>query len=240
AERVAPLADEPAHIPTTPPLKRSSFATGAWPQSLLRRLLGLRPKRSAARDTLAGKYRSPEADARLRRDGAVRRAGLLALTVAQTWIATDFMTTVLPYQGRQPLEIAILVLFALLFGWVSAGFWTALAGFFLLLTGRDRYAISSRTAKDGPIDPSARTAVIMPICNEDVPRVFAGLRATYESLQRTGQLQHFDFFVLSDSADADKRAAEQAAWLSLCQAVNGFGRVFYRWRRIRIKRKSGN
>ena len=39
------------------------------------------------------------------------------------------MIDVLPYHGTQPLEIAILVLFAILFGWVSAGFWTALAGF---------------------------------------------------------------------------------------------------------------
>jgi membrane glycosyltransferase len=28
----------------------------------------------------------------------------------------------------------------------------------------------------------ARTALVMPICNEDVPRVFAGLRATFESV----------------------------------------------------------
>jgi len=31
----------------------------------------------------------------------------------------------------------------------------------------------------------------MPICNEDVPRVFAGLRATYESLAATGALDRF-------------------------------------------------
>jgi membrane glycosyltransferase len=238
-ERVGPPAGEPAHIPTAPPLERTSIAPSAWPQSLLRGVLGLRSAqaRSGLRIEAAP---PPEAHPRLKRDGALRRAGLLALTIGQTWIATDFMTTVLPYQGRQPLEIAILVLFVLLFGWVSAGFWTALAGFFLLFTGKDRYAISSRAPGTGPIDPSARTAVVMPICNEDVPRVFAGLRATYESLARTGQLQHFDFFVLSDSADPDKRVAEQAAWLDLCRAVNGFGRVFYRWRRIRIKRKSGN
>ncbi len=40
----------------------------------------------------------------------------------------------------------------------------------------------------------------MPICNEDVQRVFAGLRATYESVARTDALDHFDFFVLSDTA----------------------------------------
>ena len=80
----------------------------------------------------------------------------------------------------------------------------------------------------------------MPICNEDVQRVFAGLRATYESLGRTGALDRFDFYVLSDTGNADTRVAELDAWLALCRGVDGFGRVFYRWRQHRIKRKSGN
>ena len=58
------------------------------------------------------------------------------------------MTRVLPYHGRQPLEIAVLALFAVLFGWISAGFWTAIAGFVLLVSGRDRFAISRRTCCD--------------------------------------------------------------------------------------------
>jgi membrane glycosyltransferase len=149
------------------------------------------------------------------------------------------MMRVLPYKGTQPLEIAILVLFAILFGWISAGFWTAMAGLMQLLIGGDRYGIS-RTADGTPIDDKARTAIIMPICNENVARVFAGLRATYDSLSRTGELQHFDFFVLSDSNEPDTRTAEIEAWLQMCRAVDGFGRVFYRLRQHRIKRKSGN
>ncbi|HJV53940.1 MAG TPA: glucans biosynthesis glucosyltransferase MdoH, partial [Noviherbaspirillum sp.] len=51
---------------------------------------------------------------------------------------------------------------------------------------------------------------------------------------------HFDFFVLSDSGSSDIRAAELAAWAELCRTVNGFGRIFYRHRKRRVKRKSGN
>ncbi|MGE5105047.1 MAG: glucans biosynthesis glucosyltransferase MdoH, partial [Betaproteobacteria bacterium] len=171
-----------------------------------------------------------------------RRLALVVLIVLQTMIATDYMALVLPYHGRQPLEIAVLVLFAVLFAWISAGFWTALAGFWLLARGRDRYAISQRMIGDGPasIPPDARTALVMPICNEDVPRVYAGLRATYESLAQTGALERFDFYVLSDTGNADTRVAELDGWLALCRAVDGFGRIFYRWRQHRIKRKSGN
>ena len=80
----------------------------------------------------------------------------------------------------------------------------------------------------------------MPICNEDVPRVFAGLRATFESVAASGNLDRFDFFVLSDTNDTDIAVAEQQAWLDVCRETNGFGRIFYRRRRRRVKRKSGN
>src|SRR5690606_26727994 len=139
-----------------------------------------------------------------------------------TVMATFFMAKVLPYHGADPLEAAILALFAILFAWVSAGFWTAMMGFLVLLKGGDRHLISRTAASDAPIAADARTAVIMPICNEDVTRVFAGLRATYESLERTGELQHFDFFVLSDSGNPDLRTAEHDAWMEICRAVGGF------------------
>jgi membrane glycosyltransferase len=150
------------------------------------------------------------------------------------------MSGVLPYDGSKPLEAALLAVFAILFAWVSAGFWTALAGFCVLLAGGERHAMSAKLAGNAPIDKAARTAIVMPICNESVQRVFAGLRATYRSLERCNALEHFDFFVLSDSTDADTRVAETQAWQDLCRALGAGGRVFYRWRRHRIKKKAGN
>lgn len=234
---------------TFPPLNRASMAPRSWLRDRIFRwfhpgrgsgmqhgnMLGSRePDADGAR---AG---SPDPRGHWHRVAILRRSVLLGLVLAQTVIATDFMTRVLPYQGRQPLEIVILILFAILFGWISAGFWTAVSGFFLRLAGGDCHAISGSAADDAPIDDAARTAIIMPICNENVSRVFAGLRATYESAARTGELRHFDFFVLSDSSEPDTRVAEIEAWLEMCRAVSGFGRVFYRWRQHRIKRKSGN
>jgi membrane glycosyltransferase len=80
----------------------------------------------------------------------------------------------------------------------------------------------------------------MPICNEDVRRVFAGLRATYESLVRTGEIGAFDFFVLSDSNDPDTCVAELDAWNALRDELDAGERLFYRRRTRRVKRKSGN
>ncbi len=194
--------------------------------------------------------------------GTLRRYILLTLTLFQTAIATWYMKTILPYQGWaliDPLDMihqdwlqsvlqllpyvlqsGILILFAILFCWVSAGFWTALMGFLQLLIGKDKYSISASTTGNEPIDPEHRTALIMPICNEDVERVFAGLRATFESVAATGQMEHFDVYILSDSYNADICIAEQKAWMELCEETGGYGRIFYRRRRRRVKRKSGN
>ena len=222
-------------LSTTPPLNRASMAPRSWPGSAPLR----RPFSKSSADTTPTE---PPANPRghWHRVANLRRLVLLTLMLAQTYIATGFMSQVLPYQGRQPLEIAILILFAVLFFWISAGFWTAMAGFALLCRDRDRHAISATADPAAPIDSRARTAIIMPVYNEDVARVFAGLRATYESLDRAKVLKHFDFYVLSDSNDPDIRVAETAAWMELCRSLKAFGRVFYRWRQHRIKRKSGN
>ncbi|HEX7054986.1 MAG TPA: glucans biosynthesis glucosyltransferase MdoH [Burkholderiales bacterium] len=212
-----------ARAPTLPPLDRSPMAPSA-PEFGARAPLG-RP---------AGPRAPWHGAARL------RRTLLVGLVLAQTTCAAYFMAGALPYQGRGPLEAALLAVFTLLFAWLSAGFWTALLGAWVLLRGRDRYAISASGMPAAPLDPAARTAIVMPICNESVARVFAGLRATYRSLERTGELARFDFFVLSDSGDPDARVAETRAWLDACRELGAFGRLFYRWRRVRLKKKAGN
>jgi membrane glycosyltransferase len=70
--------------------------------------------------------------------------------------------------------------------------------------------------------------------------VFAGVRATLESLRSTGNDQHFDIFILSDTFDADIAIQESYAWLVMCRDLEAFGQVFYRRRQRRVKRKSGN
>jgi len=226
-------------LPTAPPLARSSMVPRPWSVGFFARMRKSRERPAARDDALAAATASPDPQGHWHAVGTFRRVVLLGLVLAQTYIATNFMVAVLPYHGRQPLEIVMLALFCVLFAWVSGGFWTAVAGCVLLLLGGDRFAVSRTAPADAPLDRTVRTAIVMPIRNENVPRVFAGLRATYDSLARTGELAQFDFFVLSDSSDPDMRVAELAAWRSMCLAV-GFEHVFYRWRRHHIKRKSGN
>ena len=105
------------------------------------------------------------------------------------------------------------IAFGALFGWISVGFWTAVFGFCVLLRGGDRFAITKTEAEPrAPIDPAVRTAVVMPVKDESVERVFAGLRAVRASLERAGALDAFDLFILSDSADPDLWVDEEEAW----------------------------
>jgi membrane glycosyltransferase len=236
-----------AKVSVAPPLHKKSMVPGPWGNlNPLSRWIAEKTHRFENRRAptqLTSDYESvdgPDPKGHWQGTGSVRRLVLLTLMLLQTAMATKFMADVLPYHGSKPLEMVVLGLFALLFCWVSAGFWTAVAGFWVLITGKDKYLISRETAAEKVIAADARTAIVMPICNEDVERVFAGLRATYESLERTGNLDRFDFFILSDSNQADICVAEADAWSALCREIGGFGRIFYRHRRRRVKRKSGN
>jgi hypothetical protein len=151
---------------------------------------------------------------------------LVALVLLPAIIASGFMVNVLPYQGRTWLEVAIAVVFGALFGWISIGFWTAMLGFWVLLRGGDRFDITradpehidgAPTPADEPRRDGPDTAIIMPICAEPVERVFAGLRALWASLERTGGGDRFHLYVLSDTADPALAIAEEAAWADWCR-----------------------
>lgn len=230
---------------STPPMKRASMVPHPWDHNPLRRLRQWLGAKLFGGQRMAARAEEPVQDSPVkhppwRAAGLRRRLLLLGLVLFQTYIATYYMTAVLPYHGTQKLEMAALAVYAVLFAWISAGFWTAMMGFWVLISGRDRHAISATAAPDLPLPQKARTAILVPICNEDVARVFAGLRATYDSLARAGVLPHFDFYILSDTSKADVRVAELDAWLRLCREVDGFDHIHYRLRRHRIKRKSGN
>lgn len=193
----------------------------------------------------------------------IRRLIMFALIVVQTYFGTSYLSTLLPYQSWQKInfmanwainpELAIysiipyiiqwfiIALFAILFAWISIGFWTSIMGLILAVMGKDRYTIEIPKDAAAHIDAKHRTALVMPICNEDVARVFAGLQATYQSLVETGNAACCDFYILSDTNDPDLYVNELKAWADFnAQKQNNGCNVFYRHRKRRVKRKSGN
>lgn len=168
----------------------------------------------------------------------MRRAYLLGLTYISTMVATWIMAAVFMRDGLNVLEGCVLALFVCLFAWITLSFASALAGFFCVICNAGR--------KLG-IDPQAplpslhtRTALLMPTYHEEPRRLIAGLQAIYESVAETGSLEHFDFFVLSDSRRIDIAQAEEEEYLAICKRLNASHRIFYRRRRENIARKAGN
>ncbi|WP_286181642.1 glucans biosynthesis glucosyltransferase MdoH [Desulfovibrio sp. Huiquan2017] len=171
---------------------------------------------------------------------AKRRSVLTLLILIPSALASAYVGSVLPEKGSTPLELAIIIVYSILFAWISVGFWTAIMGWFTLMRRYDRFTASHALSE--PLEPESapRTAVLFPICNEDTPRVMAGVKTTYLSLQRTGKTEQFDIHILSDSGSADKWMEEEAAWAGLVEELGAQERIFYRNRKVNLKRKSGN
>ena len=194
----------------------------------------------AVRPSGATSRKKPGSRSRWRLAAAIRRLLLLIVVLAQTAGATWLMLSVLPYHGGNGLEIAMTAIFAVLFLWISLGFWVGVFGFWFRRVG-DRHALLSQQSPETlAATPLRRTAIVLPIYHEPIDRTLGGLRAVYRSLERSGALEYFDFFILSDSRDPDVWLREQTAWAELCEELGAEGRLFYRRRTLNLNYKSGN
>ncbi|OQW92198.1 MAG: glucan biosynthesis glucosyltransferase H [Beggiatoa sp. IS2] len=167
---------------------------------------------------------------------AVRRGIFFSLVAITTLFALGLLTIVFQQDGITLLELILLILYGILFTWICLPFWTAVVGFVLQLCQRDPFAI---TIIDAQTDlTEVKTAMIMPIHNEEACRVFAGLRAIIEDVLKTEQ--SFDFYILSDTTNPDIWVEEEMGWYQLQQEFQGKIAVYYRHRENNSERKVGN
>ncbi|TLY66434.1 MAG: glucans biosynthesis glucosyltransferase MdoH [Gammaproteobacteria bacterium] len=181
----------------------------------------------------------------LRRSGSwmrphvrLRRTLFFGLTLLTAGCASALLLDVLQADSLSGIELVGLLLFFALFAWIASAFWTAIAGFAISLVGGDPAAVQVGEVAGRPL--RTRTAVAMPVYNEDPRRVAAGLEAIWCSLARESQRGAFDFFILSDTRDPGIAAEEEAMWQRFVARHRAAGRVFYRRRRDRSDHKAGN
>jgi membrane glycosyltransferase len=91
---------------------------------------------------------------------------------------------------------------------------------------------------DGPL--SSRTAILVPIYNEDPVATFSRVAAMNRSLLRLGVADNFHFAILSDTQALDIAASEVAQFGLLMNESQSQGRIFYRRRERNVGRKAGN
>jgi membrane glycosyltransferase len=171
--------------------------------------------------------------------GGLRVFLFYSFALLLTGLVSMLFADLLWRSGWSPSRTFLLALFVLLFFFSAVGCITAIYGFMLRLMG-DRQSITHRADYRHQSIEGTSTAIIFPIYNENVLRVYEGLRATYESLEKTGQLARFDFFVLSDSTDLDKWVEEERRWSDVIRELGALGRIYYRRRVTNEGKKSGN
>lgn len=172
----------------------------------------------------------------------LRGLALASASIATTAIGARWMSDIFMVHGWQILDIVILFLFAVSFCWISIAFWSAGMGFLLQMLKRDPITLQRSTEiEDVPSAIQTRTAILMPIFNEEIVRMISGFESNLRSILKTGEEPHFDFFLLSDTNDLNIAAAEQVAWQQLMQRYPHLEhQLFYRRRPQNTQGKVGN
>ncbi|KEQ54309.1 glucans biosynthesis glucosyltransferase MdoH [Sphingobium chlorophenolicum] len=164
-----------------------------------------------------------------------RRTLVVLLALLPASMAAHEMRRSIGLDGISAWEGVYLALFIPLFAWIAFGFATSLIGFLLLTMGKGQSVRPYRARSTTPL--RGRTAVLLPVCNEDFQGVLGRLSIMERSLAQVMGGERFEFFILSDS-NAENGEIERAAYLNMRR---GFSRpVHYRRRALNVGRKPGN
>ncbi len=160
--------------------------------------------------------------------GRLRRAAFIVPILGSTALATAlaaFVTRGIADPLRWPLLalLAVNILYAALTGWPTV------LGFLARLSGRALHVSATPSGR-------SRTAVVMPIHQEDPRAVFAAVEVMSQAIAAAG-MRNTDLFVLSDTHDPAIAAEEMRAFTALRARVPT---LHYRRRTSNAGRKVGN
>lgn len=140
--------------------------------------------------------------------------------------------TVITANGATWLHVGQVLLLTVCCLWLGWGFNTAIVG---ILYRRHRPPLFDANDMIRP-----RTAVLVPVYNEDADSVLARVAAMIEGLRTMGRLGPFDFHILSDSTRSQSVAAERRAVFDVARDLEAAGHIYYRHRANNHGRKAGN
>ena len=144
--------------------------------------------------------------------------------------------------GFSALDIVLIILFAITLPWMVAGFWNALIGFLILRFSTDPVATvipqAASIRGDEPI--VASTAILLCIRNELPERMIRNLRPLLDGLERSGFVDRFHLYILSDTSDPKIATVEEEQFAELANVWAGRVAMTYRRRAVNTGFKAGN
>lgn len=173
---------------------------------------------------------------------AMRLLFMAMLVIPSTALAGWSLYEIFLPNGLTNLEIVQIGLGLTLFAWLCMAFWTGIIGFVLQLLHIDPLSLSKKQKTPNKnMALEARHAVVMPVYNEDTKRIMVGFEVCIRELMDSNSAANFDFFMLSDTRDAQKADAELRAFTRLQKRLGNYAsQVFYRRREQNLHRKVGN
>lgn len=161
---------------------------------------------------------------------AIFRCGALLVTLALSLTGSYLFLRFTGEGGLTALDLLRCALVAISSFWLVWGSIAAVLGVFTPKRIRQK--------DDRPL--VGRTAILVPIYNEDPAATFARVAAMNRSLIGLGVAESFHFAILSDT-QLMECAAQEVVWFErLLQEPLSTGRIFYRRRDRNVGRKAGN
>jgi membrane glycosyltransferase len=183
---------------------------------------------------------APEADAPAgaREGGGGRARLLLALGAGVGLLQGAGLAYVLGKDGIiNGWEAVVVLLSSLLGAWMGFGFMSASAGF--VVGFRARREAPPAAAAGGAVG-EGRTAVLLPIYNEDPGLILAAVQSMAEDMAAAGLAERCDIFILSDTRQPELFTAEAVGVLRVRARLPAGPQVYYRRRALNTDRKAGN
>ncbi len=164
-------------------------------------------------------------DARVIAARVVAVGGMLAIAI----YGVREMLAIVSVSDMTVLQGVMLCFFSFTLAWIGFAASSGIAG---LLIPAPKHPSASPA--------NSRTALVMPIYNEDPARTTAALQAMAEDLARIDAAQYFEIVIISDSTQVDPWIGESLAVDRLRRELRNIMPVWYRRRWHNTGRKAGN
>ncbi|MDV2967988.1 glucans biosynthesis glucosyltransferase MdoH [Nitratireductor aquimarinus] len=164
---------------------------------------------------------------------SVRRVLSILFCLLMAGLVSSLAVGYFSADGIQWIDAVRIVLLAASTGWLAWGAAYAFNGLLSLPLKREDKTFEL-------VPTSARTAVLVPVYNEDPVKTFSHVAAMIGSLHALGVACRFDFAILSDTRDPEVAEKEERWFQRLQLECGAHTDIFYRRREQNTGKKAGN